>query len=164
MGSVLAFLLTNLPLILCLLAGVTLLVVEVFVPGFGVPGIAGLVLLTAGIAITWVHYGVAAGLAATLLALVLAGISISVSIKSAANGKISRSTLILRRETPENDHEEMTALVGKEGKATTALRPVGMAELDGVRLEVFSEDRFIEVGTPVRVIRAEGNKIIVRAV
>ena len=52
MEAVLAFLLTNLPLILCLLAGVALLVVEVFVPGFGLPGISGLLLLSAGIAIT----------------------------------------------------------------------------------------------------------------
>lgn len=162
MEAVLAFLLTNLPLILCLLAGVALLVVEVFVPGFGLPGISGLLLLSAGIVITWVHYGVAAGLSVTLIAMALAGISISVSIKSAANGKIARSALILRRETPENDHEEMETLVGKRGVTTTTLSPVGNAEFDGVRLEVFSEDQFIEKGVSVQVIRTEGNKIIVR--
>ena len=100
----------------------------------------------------------------TLIALALAGISISVSIKSAANGRISRSALILHQETPEKDHEEMEALMGKRGVTTTTLSPVGNAEFDGVRLEVLSEDAFIEKGTPVQVIRTEGNKIIVRAV
>ena len=164
MEVVLAFLLTNLPLILCLLAGVALLVVEAFVPGFGLPGVSGLLLLLAGVIITWIHYGAAAGLSVTLIALALAGIAISVSIKSAENGRIARSALILRRETPENDYEETAALTGKRGVTTTALRPVGDAEFDGVRLEVLSEDAFIEKGVPVQVIRTEGSKIIVRAV
>ena len=51
MQDVLAFILANLPLIICLIAGVALLVVEVFVPGFGLPGISGMVLLVAGVAL-----------------------------------------------------------------------------------------------------------------
>ena len=85
MESVLNAIVLNLPLILCLLAGVSLLVVEVFVPGFGLPGVSGLILTVIGVVITWRNYGPVAGLAVTLIALALAGIAISVSIKSAAN-------------------------------------------------------------------------------
>lgn len=164
MEGILEFILTNLPLILCLLVGVALLVVEVFVPGFGLPGFSGLVLLAAGIAMTWVHYGATAGLGVTMIALALAGISISVSIKSAANGKLSKSALVLNEVMPEVETEEKQTFLGKEGVTTTVLNPVGIAEFDGVRLNVVSEDSYLEKGAAVRVAQVEGTKITVRKV
>ena len=162
MESVMNFIVLNLPLILCLLAGVALMVVEVFVPGFGLPGISGLILTVIGVVITWNNYGAVAGLAATLIALALAGIAISVSIKSAADGKLSRSSLILNEVTPTVDHEENEALLGKAGKTVTVLNPVGFAEFDGVRLNVVSEGNYLEKDKPVQVTKVEGNKIIVK--
>ena len=164
MEDVFQFIITNLPLILCLVSGIALLVVEVFMPGFGLPGISGLALIIAGVVITWNTYGPVAGLAVTLIALALAGIAISVSIKSAANGKLSRSALILNEVTPTVDHEETDALLGKTGKTVTVLNPVGFAEFDGVRLNVVSEGSYLEKGVRVRVQQVEGNKIIVRKV
>ncbi|MBR5109828.1 MAG: hypothetical protein IK099_06500 [Clostridia bacterium] len=162
MESVMSVIVLNLPLVLCLLVGVALLVLEVFVPGFGFPGVSGLVLIVIGVVMTWNTYGPVAGLAVTLIALALAGISISVSIKSAANGKLSRSALILNEVTPPVDHEETNALLGKTGKTLTVLNPVGFAEFDGVRLNVVSEGSYLEKDKPVQVTNVEGNKIIVR--
>lgn len=162
MQDVLAFILTNLPLIICLLAGVALLVVEVFVPGFGLPGISGVVLIIVGIVLTWNQYGTAAGLSVMLIALALAGISVSISIKSAAHGKISRSELILKDETPVAENEDLSALLGQEGMTTSVLSPVGTAEINGVRLEVISECAYLAKDVPVQVYRIEGNHIIVR--
>ena len=162
MEDVLNVILTNLPLILCLITGVGLLVVEVFVPGFGLPGVSGIVLLAVGIGLTWTTYGPVAGLAVTLIALALAGISISVSVKSAATGKLSKSALILNEVTQTVDHEEAEALTGNEGITDTVLNPVGIAEFDGVRLNVVSEGSYLEKGVCVRVQQVEGNKIIVR--
>jgi len=162
MQDVLAFILANLPLIICLIAGVALLVVEVFVPGFGLPGISGMVLLVAGVVLTWNNYGMAAGLSVSLIALALAGIAVSMSIKSASHGRISRSALILKDETPAADNEALTALLGQEGVTTSVLSPVGMAEFDGVRLEVLSECAYLGKDVKVVVHRIEGNHIIVR--
>ena len=164
MEDVLNVILTNLPLVLCLITGVGLLVVEVFVPGFGLPGISGIVLLGVGIGLTWNTYGPVAGLAVTLIALALAGISISVSVKSAATGKLSKSALILNEVTQPVEHEEAEALLGKEGVTDTVLNPVGIAEFDGVRLNVVSEGSYLEKGARVRVQQVEGNKIIVRKI
>lgn len=164
MEAVLDVILTNLPLVLCLITGVALLVLEVFIPGFGLPGISGLILLSAGIVITWNTYGSVAGLAVTLIVLALAGISISVSIKSAATGKLSKSALILNEVTQPVEREDTEALVGKEGTTDTVLNPVGIAEFDGVRLNVVSEGTYLEKGVRVRIQRVEGAKIIVRKV
>ena len=164
MEAVLNAILTNLPLVLCLLIGVGLLVVEVFVPGFGLPGISGIVLTVVGVVLTWNAYGPVAGLAVTLISLALAGIAISVSIKSAATGKLSKSALILNEVTAPVEHEEADALTGKEGVTATVLNPVGFAEFDGVRLNVVSEGSYLEKGAKVKVQQVEGNKIIVREV
>ena len=162
MEAVLNAILTNLPLVLCLLTGVGLLVVEVFVPGFGVPGVSGIVLTVVGVVLTWNAYGPVAGLAVTLIALALAGIAISVSIKSAATGRLSKSALILNEVTHPVEHEEAEALTGKEGVTATVLNPVGFAEFDGVRLNGVSEGSYLEKGTRVKVQKVEGNTIIVR--
>jgi len=156
------FILTNLPLILCLLVGVALLVLEVFLPGFGLPGIAGLILLSAGIVMTWISYGVAAGLGVTLIALALAGICISVSVKSASHGKLAKSALILNDVSRAAENEEREALMGREGETMTVLNPAGIAEFDGVRLNVVSEASYMTKGTKVKVIQVEGNRIVVR--
>ena len=164
METVLQAIITNLPLILCLISGIALLVVEVFMPGFGLPGISGLVLIVTGVIITWTTYGAVAGLAVTLIALALAGISISVSIKSAANGKLSRSALFLRDTVAPVEHEETDALLGKEGETTTVLNPVGFAEFDGVRLNVITEGGYMPKGVHVRVEKVDGTKLIVREI
>ena len=55
------------PIIICVLAGVILLIVEAFMPGFGVPGISGIILLLAGVAMTWYEYGAMVGLGAVVV-------------------------------------------------------------------------------------------------
>lgn len=162
MEAILEFISVNLPLILCLLVGVALLVLEVFVPGFGLPGIAGLVLISIGIFMTWHRYGAVSGLAVTLICLAVAGLSISISIKSASTGRLSRSALVLNDVIEPEENDEIDALVSKEGTAITVLSPSGMAEFDGVRLNVVSEGTYLSKGTKVRVIQVAGNRIVVR--
>ncbi len=164
MDAVLSFIVTNLPLILCLIVGIALLVVEVFMPGFGLPGVSGLILVAIGVIITWRTYGPVAGLAVTVIALALAGISVSLSVKSAASGRMSRSALFLNDVSGTVDHDDAAALLGKEGVTATVLNPVGIAEFDGVRLNVLTEGTYLEKGVKVRVTQVEGAKIIVREI
>ena len=53
----------NLPILLCGVIGVGLLVVEAFMPGFGLPGISGIILQVVSVALTWVEHGPVAALA-----------------------------------------------------------------------------------------------------
>ena len=55
-------------------------------------------------------------------------------------------------------------LVGAEGVATTDLRPAGLATIDGERVDVVSDNVFIDAGSPVRVVEVEGRRIVVEAV
>jgi membrane-bound serine protease (ClpP class) len=60
--------------------------------------------------------------------------------------------------------ENLSEYMGKEGKAATLLKPFGEVDFNGVRVQVTSNGPMIEVGTKVRVIETQSNKIIVCAV
>ena len=49
------------------------------------------------------------------------------------------------------------------GKAATSLRPSGMAELDGQRVDVVTSGEFIEQGAAIEVISVKGAVVRVRA-
>ena len=70
--------------------------------------------------------------------------------------------------TEENNNTEERAriqkLVGQEGVALTALRPVGLAELTEGRRNVQSDGEFIEKGAKIRVQRVSGTTVYVKRV
>ena len=153
------------PIIICVLAGVILLIVEAFMPGFGVPGISGIILLLAGVAMTWYEYGAMVGLGTTVAVLALVGVSIYVSLKSASSGRLSKSDLILNdTETPPSENADMQLLVGKEGVVKNTLRPVGTAEFDCGKLHVTSDGEYVSEGQKVRIVRVEGTQIFVNKI
>lgn len=164
----LEFIAANLPILICLVVGIGLIVLEAFMPGFGLPGISGIILQVVAVALTWMSHGPVAALGMTLIILSIDAIAISVSLRSAANGKLSRSKMILK-DTESNEAgyrstEDMEVFLGKEGTTTTVLRPTGMAEFDGVRLNVVSEGEFIQAGVKVRIVRVEGSRVLVRTI
>ena len=164
----LEFIALNLPIIICFIIGVVLMVLEAFMPGFGIAGISGIMVEVIAVTLTWLSHGPVAALGMLLIILSVMAIAISMSLRSATNGRLSKSRLILR-ETESNEAgyrsaEDMEVFLGREGKATTVLRPTGMAEFDGVRLNVVSEGEFIAMGTAVRIVRIEGSRILVRPV
>lgn len=166
--KMLEFIAANLPILICLVVGIALIVLEAFMPGFGLPGISGIILQVAAVTLTWLSHGPVAALGMTLIILSIDAIAISVSLRSAANGKLSRSKIILK-DTESNEAgyrstEDMEVFLGKEGTTTTVLRPTGMAEFDGVRLNVVSEGEFIQAGMKVRIVRVEGSRVLVRTI
>lgn len=158
----------NLPLLVCFLVGIGLLVLEAFMPGFGLPGISGIVMEIVAIALTWVNHGPVAALGLTIIVLSLIAIAISMSLRSATKGRLSRSKIILKdRESNEAGYrsaEDMQVFLGKEGETTTVCRPTGMAEFDGVKLNVVSDGEFLPAGTRVRIVQVEGGRIVVRVI
>lgn len=53
------------------------------------------------------------------------------------------------------------ALAGKEGVVEALLRPAGIARFDGRRVDVVSRGEMIDVGTRVRVVEVDGNRVVV---
>lgn len=164
----LEFIAANLPILICFVVGLGLIVLEAFMPGFGLPGIAGVILHVVAVVFTWINHGPMAALGMTILILSIIAIAISISLRSAANGKLSKSKIVLS-DTESNEagyrsSEDMQVFLGKEGVATTVLRPTGMAEFDDVKLNVVSDGEYIQAGTRVQIVRVEGSRILVRTI
>lgn len=168
MAEILTFCAENLPIIVCFLLGVGFLILEAFMPGFGAPGLVGIVLEVITLVLTWNAHGPMATLGLLLIILAALAIAVSTSLRSLSKGKLGKSKIVLS-ETESNEAgyraaEDMQALVGHEGTTSTVLRPTGIADFDGVRLNVSSEGDFIQAGVKVRIISVEGHKILVRTV
>lgn len=151
---------------LILILGVTLVIVEMFHPGFGAPGITGGILLVLGI--IFIADTLQQGLILIILILAILGIALSFILHSATSGRLSRSPLILThsqlRETGYIGTNDLEYFLGKEGICTTVLRPSGVVDFDGVKIDVVSEGEFIPQGRTVKVIKVGGSSIVVREV
>lgn len=165
MTDLLNFIACNLPMLICFITGVVLIVMEAFMPGFGLPGISGVVLEIVALVLAWFNLGPAATLGLLLIILSLLAISVSLSLRSVAKGRLNNSAMVLKdSESEYRSNNDMDSFVGLVGTSTTVLRPTGNAEFDGVKLNVVTEGDFIPAGTQVKVIRVEGSRILVRPV
>lgn len=153
------------PLVL-ILVGMILVIIEMFVPGFGAPGILGSVCLIAGILIK--ADSAIEGLLLTLVALTILGVVFVLVMRSATHGALSNTPLVLRTAATKDEGfsaaEDMQVFLNKEGETLTTLRPAGTAEFEGIRLDVVSEGDFIAKGVRVRVSEVEGRRIVVKPV
>lgn len=156
--------------IVLFLVGLTLLLLEVFViPGFGVAGILGIVSVIASFVLSYpspgegaAALGIAIGIAIAVVALVIFLLS-----RGGRKGRAPAKLVLDHTETPEEGYlavETYESLYGAEGIVVTPLKPVGIVDFDGRRVEAISEGPFVMGGARVRVICIEGNKVFVRPI
>ncbi len=145
--------------------GVLLVALEVFVfPGFGVAGVLGIAALVAGLGFTlvgegasWAALGGAVGrVALSLLIAAGAGLALLRVFPRLPFGR----RLVLATELPAAPEDRRW--LGARGVTRSPLRPAGIAEIDGERVDVVSEGDLIDAGEPVEVVRVEGNRVVVR--
>ena len=153
-------LVANLPMILCILMGMGLIIVEVFLPGFGLPGISGIALLGVGIVIAGIHFGAVTAVGMLLVIIAVLAVVISCVLRHVAKGG-GNPELFLRDSQEVSIGEDMRVLIGKAGIAKTKLRPSGIGDFDGVRLNVVTEGGYIDAGMAIRIVNVDGNRILV---
>ncbi len=155
--------------ILLFIAGLILIAVEIFViPGFGVAGISGILLLVAGLTLSLVdnitfRFDPTGAMLMLLrsLAIVLVSALTSIILSIWLTRKAASSTrlgLALNTEMKSEagyvsvEKEKHSRLIGKKGIAYTVLRPAGKVEIEGELYDAVAELGFIEKGTPVIVV------------
>lgn len=170
--------LANYAELLLVVAGVLLLLVELFVlPGFGIAGFAGILCLAAGMILSFQDFVIpkpafpwqaelltrniaqvlGAGLAAFLVSMLFLRY-VFPNLGRAARGPYLATALTGAHA---DSTEAARVRVGDSGRALTFLRPAGKAEIGGDRFDVISQGEFIEKDTAVVVIAIEGNRVIV---
>ena len=163
MDSLWSLLTGNIPVLIMMLVGVGLLVFEMYVPGFGAPGISGIALLALGFVL--LKPTLAQGLLLFAILAAILCVALSICLYTASKGRLSKSKFVLNDVAVSADaaeNNDLNYFIGREGVTHTALRPAGIGEFDGVRLNVVSDGEFIAVGKPIRVQSVEGNRIVVR--
>ncbi|MDK2887999.1 MAG: hypothetical protein PWP72_877 [Thermoanaerobacter sp.] len=153
--------------VLAFLLGIIALVLEIFVfPGFGVAGVAGIILLAWGVLLLAVDFTQATAALVVALALTIVVFFLGLKFLSRLNFW-QRLTLNTRQEKDKGytaGQEELVQLVHQAGVALTPLRPAGTAEIAGRRLDVVTSGEYIPAGTKVQVVQVEGNRVVVRRV
>ena len=154
------------PTLILLGVGLVMLFIELFTPGFGVAGITGALCLGAAVVLQYANGNsvVATILLAILLLIII--LAILWFVRSFDSGKLSKSFLVLndKIEAPSSASvaDAKASLVGRAGVTLTALRPAGIAEIDGSRVDVMTAGAFLEKGETVTVVSAEGMHVLVK--
>lgn len=143
--------------------GFILVVVEMFHPGFGAPGIIGGILLVLGIIFT--ARTLLEALILLLVIIAVLGAALTFVLQSATKGRLSKTLILSNSQRKDNGYigtEDLNYFLDKEGIAYTILRPAGIADFSGVKMDVVSDGDYIQKGTKVRVAKVEGRKIVVK--
>jgi membrane-bound serine protease (ClpP class) len=158
---------------LLLVAGglVFLLLEALFIPGFGVVGALGIVAVLGGLALSMVGAGVttatmllaAARVVLSLLAALIASLVLLRLLPHLPFGRrLILATGLSAAEGYASAPSSDGHWLGRRGRASSTLRPAGIAEIDGERVDVVSDGELIDAGEPIEVTRVDGNRIVVR--
>jgi membrane-bound serine protease (ClpP class) len=154
--------------------GLVLLALELFViPGFGVAGIVGILAFAGGLTLSLIGAGTtwdvvvdAVGRVALSALLALAAFAVLMRFlpRLPVGHRLILDTALaaLTGAAPEAQGDERW--LGKRGTTTSPLRPAGVADFEGERVDVVSRGEYIEAGEPIEVVRIDGNRIVVRRV
>jgi len=145
------------------LAAVVMIIVDIFLEGFGILGVFGLIVMAASVFVNvaYVPFGIfiVFGKAAVLIVF---GVFFFRYLKQ----KQLYGKFILK-ETLREDEKDISKLenfLGKEGVTKTALRPFGQADIDGTSIEVCSDSKYIPVNKRVKVVDLKERKLFVMAI
>ncbi len=148
--------------LILLVVGLGFLTAEILAPGFGIMGVIGIVAL--GLDILLSARTAAQGVLLVLIAAVIVLLFLVVGARMISKGKLPRF-LVLRENTDKeqgfSSSEENTDLLDKTGSTITVLRPAGIADFSGKRMDVVTRGEFVDKGAAVRVIEVEGSRIVV---
>ena len=152
--------------ILLFVLGIIFCAIEMFVPGFGFFGISGVIMIVVGIIVRMICGGdLFMLLYMVLIALALFVLVFWVFSRIITKGRLSKTALFhVDPAVPTGNTEgtkDFSYLVGKNGVATTPLRPVGRAKFGSEIVDVIARDGFIDENAHLTVLETEGSRVVV---
>ena len=144
-------------------AGIFVLVLELFTPTAGLLGFAGLILAGFGLyqsMLTLEYF-----LTLMVLALIFAGFLIYAYLKGGKEPVMAGSLVLnlsLNQKSGYSSHDDLSNLIGARGRVLNDLRPVGRVDFSGDFRQAISQEDLIRAGEWVRVVKVSGAQIYVR--
>jgi membrane-bound serine protease (ClpP class) len=164
--------------ILIFIAGIVLIAVEIFaIPGFGVAGISGIVLIVAGLTLSlvgnvgWDFSGVPLEGILKAFFIVVIAIFLSLLLSFFISKQMFTTTIFghLALDTVQNVDEGYTSadkvyksMLGQQGTAFTVLRPAGKVKIGNDVYDATAISGFIEKGEAVEVVSYQTGQLFVR--
>ena len=147
--------------------GLLLLLAEIFfIPGFGLAGIGGIAAILVSIFLTFGN--IVQATYSILIALGVSVIGFFLLIKYIPSTRAWRKFILFTEQKKEFGYtvgtKDLKRLTGKEGIAITPLRPSGIVEVNGKKLNALTLGEYVDSNTKIKIISVEGNKIVVEAV
>lgn len=160
--------------IVLFLIGVGLLLIEIFIiPGFGITGGMGIVLILVSLFLALIKHpfhiprqeliGAFYIIAYAFVMSLVIGI---IGLKWLPRSWLWRRLVLVHTEEASKGYTQagLERFIGKQGRTVTPLRPSGKIEVDAEFLDVVTEGDFLDKGVLVKVVSVEGNRVIVRKV
>ncbi len=147
-----------------IVVGLALILIEVYlVPGFNIFGILGALTIVFAVGYAFSEGGLAFGALALVGSVAaVAGVSWFLYATGAWDRFVLSTSLRRDPGTVEREREDRKKFLGQTGVAVTPLRPTGVVEIDGERVEVSTEGEFIAAGSRVRVVAMDRRRYFVR--
>lgn len=138
--------------------GLILIIVEMLIiPGFGIPGILGLLSVLGSITYSFYEFGKTIGLYTLGGEILVTSIIIWLVLRSDTWKKIT-----LKETITEKLKQETTELnIGDNGVTISRLNPSGKARFGNTDAEVISQEGLIQPSTPITIAEIDHSKIIV---
>ncbi|HEX8203513.1 MAG TPA: NfeD family protein [Isosphaeraceae bacterium] len=153
--------------ILWLVLGLLLLIAEVFIPSGGLIGILALGLICVSLGLAFAE-STALGLKFLVAVCVLMPLALALAIHLWPRTPLAKR-FFLQPPGPEEVQPahvgpgvRLEHLIGQFGRALTPLRPSGMVDFDGRRIDGLSEEGLIPAGSLVRAVQVRGSQLVVR--
>jgi len=144
-----------------------LIIAEVFLPSGGLISICALACLIGGVAIFFWH-STTAGWVGLVVAVVMIPSVIVTAYKVLPKTRFGKSVILSPLERQKGDAiadtDKLKEMVGEVGVVTTPLRPVGICNFSGQRVECVAEGSFVDKGKKIKVIHIEGTQLTVRVI
>lgn len=142
-----------------------LLVLEIFVPSFGLLTVCSLASLAGGVSIFF-KFGPISGWIGVGAAVVIIPIVWIITYRLFPKTPFGKHVTLGKPDREKGDGipdmKDIEAMLGADGIVITPLRPVGMCNFDGKRIECVAETGYIERESKIRVIHVEGTQLTVR--
>jgi len=164
--------------LLMFLAGLILLILEVLViPGFGAAGLGGIVLILLSLVLSLQGFGLPRfalqweifldNLMLVTFSVVGALVGVAILAHYVPHVPVLRRLTLATTQEATAGYtvqapDAASEMIGKRGVAITKLRPAGKVRIDDRVVQVETDGEFLDAGTPIQVVDASGNKIVVR--
>ena len=144
-----------------------LIIAEVFVPSGGLISLCALACLVGGAVIFFQHSVVAGWIGVGIAAVMIPGVLIF-TYKIFPKSRFGKSVTLTPPERQQGDAipdtSELKEMLGEVGVVLTPLRPVGMCDFSGQRVECVAEGGYVDKDKKVKVIYVESTQLTVRMI